>query len=78
MWQTFSRNIQIVKKRIHLLPTLNIRGERGMTEQEADLWLYNEMDAEGKRAWRKLFGLPELLKKGGNTTEIGEDSQKED
>ena len=33
------------------------------SEDEFDLRLYNSMDAEGKRAWQAVFGLPELLKK---------------
>ena len=32
------------------------------SEDEFDLRLYNSMDAEGKRAWRAVFGLPKLLK----------------
>lgn len=32
------------------------------SEDEFDLQLYNSMDAEGKRAWRAIFGLPKLLK----------------
>ena len=34
------------------------------SEDEFDLRLYNSMDEEGKRAWRAVFGLPDLLKKG--------------
>lgn len=33
------------------------------SEDEFDLRFYNSMDAEGKRAWQAVFGLPELLKK---------------
>ena len=36
--------------------------DKKWSEDEFDLQLYNSMDAEGKRAWRAIFGLPNLLK----------------
>ncbi len=32
------------------------------SEKEFDLQLYESMDAESKKAWRAIFGLPILLK----------------
>ena len=44
---------------------------------EFDLRLYNDMDAEGKRAWRKIFGLPKLLKKDNPPANTEHDSEGE-
>ena len=41
-----------------------MQSRKEWSEKEFDLKLYESMDAEGKRAWRAVFGLPELLKKG--------------
>ena len=57
--------------RIRPLPTMpneegkeKMIGKKEWSEDEFDVKLYNSMDAEGKRAWRKIFGLPKLLKNG--------------
>ena len=44
---------------------------------EFDLRLYNDMDAEGKRAWQKIFGLPELLKKDNPPANTEHDAEGE-
>lgn len=45
------------------------------SEDEFDLKLYNSMDAEGKRAWRKIFGLPELLKNSNPPADQEQDEE---
>ena len=40
-----------------------MQSRKEWSEKEFDLKLYESMDAEGKRAWRAVFELPELLKK---------------
>lgn len=40
-----------------------MQSNKEWSEKEFDLKLYESMDAEGKRVWRAVFGLPELLKK---------------
>lgn len=47
------------------------------SEEEFDIRLYNSMDKEGKRAWRKIFGLPKLLKEGNPPADIDEDTEIE-
>ena len=42
---------------------------------EFDLRLYNDMDAEGKMAWRKIFGLPKLLKKDNPPAETDKNTE---
>ena len=50
-------------------------GKREWSQEEFDVWLYNSMDAEGKRAWRKIFGLPELLKNGNPPADPEQDEE---
>jgi len=45
---------------------------------EFDLKLYNGMDAEGKRAWRVVFGLPKLLKKGNPPADTDKNAEGDD
>lgn len=42
---------------------------------EFDLRLYNNMDAEGKRAWQKIFGLPKLLKKDNPPADLDKNAE---
>lgn len=82
LWQNFFKNIQNIKQKT--LPTINKRGKEIMTddnkwsEDEFDLQLYNSMDAEGKRAWRAVFGLPDLLKKGNPSAAIEQNAEGDD
>ena len=45
---------------------------------EFDLKLYNGMDAEGKRAWCALFGLPKLLKRDNPSANIEKNAEGDD
>ena len=45
------------------------------SEDEFDLRLYNSMDAEGKRAWQKIFGLPKLLKKDNPPADLDKNAE---
>lgn len=45
---------------------------------EFDLRLYNSMDAEGKRAWRAIFGLPKLLKRDNPPANIEKNAEGDD
>ena len=51
--------------------------ESKWSEDDFDLRLYNSMDDEGKRAWRKLFGLPILLKEGNPPADSDKDAEIE-
>lgn len=51
--------------------------ESKWSEDDFDLRLYNSMDDEGKRAWRKIFGLPKLLKEGNPPADVNEDAEIE-
>ena len=51
--------------------------DKKWSEDEFDLQLYNSMDAEGKRAWRKIFGLPKLLKKDNPPANTEHDAEGE-
>ena len=48
------------------------------SEDEFDLQLYNSMDAEGKRAWRAVFSLPDWLKKGNPSDDIEQNAEGDD
>lgn len=48
------------------------------SEDEFDLKLYESMDSEGKRAWRAVFGLPELLKKGSPSADTEYNAEGDD
>ena len=52
--------------------------ESKWSEDDFVLRLYNSMDAEGKRAWRKVFGLPELLKKGSPSADTEHNAEGDD
>lgn len=45
------------------------------SEDEFDLKLYESMDAEGKRAWQKIFGLPKLLKKDNPPADLDKNAE---
>lgn len=82
LWQNSFKIIQNIKQKT--LPTINKRGKGIMTddnkwsEDEFDLQLYNSMDEEDKRAWRKVFGLPELLKKGSPSADTEHNAEGND
>ena len=48
------------------------------SEDEFDLKLYNSMDAEGKRAWQKIFGLPVLLNNGNPSSDKEQNTEGDD
>ena len=50
-------------------------GKKEWSEDEFDLRLYNSMDAEGKRAWQKIFGLPKLLKKDNPPADLDKNAE---
>ena len=82
LWLIILRNIQTAKKIIRLLPTEKkeeeiMIDESKWSEDDFDLRLYNSMDDEGKRAWRKIFGLPKLLKEGNPPADVNEDAEME-
>ena len=52
-----------------------MNGKREWSEEEFDVWLYNGMDDEGKRAWEKIFGLPKLLKNGNPPAETDKNTE---
>jgi len=45
---------------------------------EFDLRLYNSMDAESKKAWRAIFGLPILLKADNPSANNDKNAEGED
>lgn len=45
------------------------------SEDVFDLKLYESMDAEGKRAWQKIFGLPKLLKKDNPPADLDKNAE---
>ena len=45
------------------------------SEDEFDLKLYESMDAEGKKAWCAVFGLPELLKKDNPPADLDKNAE---
>lgn len=47
------------------------------SEEEFDVWLYENMDAEGKHAWKKIFGLPKLLNDGNPPAYSDKDAEIE-
>lgn len=48
------------------------------SEKEFDLQLYESMDAEGKMAWRAVFGLPDMLKKDNSSANIEQNAEGDD
>lgn len=48
------------------------------SEDDFDLRLYNSMDDEGKRAWRAVFGLPDMLKKDNSSANIEQNAEGDD
>lgn len=47
------------------------------SEDKFDVWLYENMDAEGKHAWKKIFGLPKLLNDGNPPAYSDKDAEIE-
>jgi len=55
-----------------------MQSRKEWSEKEFDLKLYESMDAEGKRAWRAVFGLPDMLKKDNSSANIEQNAEGDD
>lgn len=45
------------------------------SEDIFDVRLYSSFDKEGQQAWRKIFGLPKLLKNGNPPADTDENTE---
>lgn len=52
-----------------------MQSRKEWSEDVFDLKLYESMDAEGKRAWQKIFGLPKLLKEDNPPADLDKNAE---